>query len=130
MRSAKYKAMARLPCTKCDASFVNTPQLSKHKRVMHTRGWNDSSGSIKNIPIVDDVSLMDLSADDLTEVNTNEISLEESLTTLETTVHIKTNNTDKAVFNCDKCEYSSLTESALSEHMKSKHKESVNIDGN
>ena len=39
MRSVKYKAMARLPCTKCDASFVNTPQLSKHKRVMHTRSW-------------------------------------------------------------------------------------------
>jgi hypothetical protein len=35
-RSVKYKAMAKLPCNKCDVSFVNNIQLYKHKKTLHT----------------------------------------------------------------------------------------------
>ena len=40
-RSVKYKAMAKLPCTKCDSTFSNSPTLAKHKRLMHTKGANE-----------------------------------------------------------------------------------------
>ena len=65
MRSVKYKAMAKLPCNKCDTSFMNTTHLNRHKRTMHTKGMDDSSGSIRNIPIVDDLSLLDITSDDI-----------------------------------------------------------------
>ena len=133
MRSVKYKPMAGLPCTKCDASFLKTPQISKHKIGMHIY---DSGGSIKNIHFVDDISLMDLSTDDPSEGRTKEISLEETfleesiptIVNLETTVKIETNNGEKIIYNCDKCEYSSLSESTLTDHTKSKPKECVNTE--
>ena len=63
MRSVKYKAMAKIPCTKCEISFVNNTQLNKHKRMMHTRGGNESNGSISFLPIVDDISLMEVTSE-------------------------------------------------------------------
>ena len=51
-RSVKYKAMAKLPCSKCEISFANNSQLNNHKKTMHTRGGNDSNASIRNIPII------------------------------------------------------------------------------
>ena len=60
-RSVKYKAMAKLPCEKCDKTFCNITTLAKHKRMMHTRGADDSRNSGINIPIVDDLSLLEIS---------------------------------------------------------------------
>ena len=46
----------------CEISFVNNAQLLRHKKSLHTRGANDSTESLvfPNIPIVDDLSLMDV----------------------------------------------------------------------
>ena len=41
MRSVKYKASAKLPCSKCEVTFSNNVQLSKHKLIVHTREQND-----------------------------------------------------------------------------------------
>ena len=51
VRSVRYKVMAKLDCPKCDLSFLNEGQLKKHKITVHTKGPNDSSGSVNNIPI-------------------------------------------------------------------------------
>ena len=37
-RSVKYKAMAKLYCTKCDSMFSNKITLARHKKTDHTRG--------------------------------------------------------------------------------------------
>ena len=47
VRSVRYKAMAKVPCNKCENSFLNNTQLNKHRRTMHTRGANDSNSTIK-----------------------------------------------------------------------------------
>ena len=61
VRSVRYKAMAKVSCNNCDMSFSNNSQLSIHKRSNHTRGSGDKSANFSNIPIIDDLSLMDLS---------------------------------------------------------------------
>ena len=59
---------------KAALSFMNNSQLNKHKKTMHTRGGNDSNGSIRNIPITDDLSLLDISCEDATK----QLTLEET----------------------------------------------------
>ena len=61
VRSVRYKVMAKLDCSKCELSFLNEGQLKKHKTTMHTKGPNDSSGSFRNIPSIDNISLLDIS---------------------------------------------------------------------
>ena len=53
-RSVKYKAMAKFSCTKCDTIFSNKTTLTRHRKIVHTRGADDSRHSLINIPIVGD----------------------------------------------------------------------------
>ena len=60
-RSVKYKAISKTNCTKCEMTFSNGMQLNKHKKLLHT---NDAENSIiisDNIPMVDNISLLDIS---------------------------------------------------------------------
>ena len=71
MRSVRYKAMAQLPCSKCDLSFKNDAQLKKHKTIMHTKGPNDSVGCSRSELLVEDLSLSECDGD-VEVVNTPE----------------------------------------------------------
>ena len=77
-RSVKYKSIAKLPFSKCEVSFISNAQLVKHKRTMHTKGPNDSTGSFRNIPIVDDLSLLYILGNESLTAITKEISLKEA----------------------------------------------------
>ena len=72
MRSVRYKAMAQLPCSKCDLSFKNDAQLKRHKTVMHTKGPNDSIGCTINELLVEDISLSESDSGDIEVMNTKE----------------------------------------------------------
>ena len=58
MRRVKYKPMGQLLCSKCELSFKNEAQLKKHKSMMHTKVANESTGSIRNALMVEDLSLL------------------------------------------------------------------------
>ena len=84
VRSVKYKAMAKLPCTKCELTFSNNGQLNKHKRELHTSTGNESLLSINFIPSTDNISLVDVTDDEAQNVDdktqndrTKQLSLEE-----------------------------------------------------
>ena len=86
-RSVKYKAMAKVPCNKCESSFVNKTQLEKHRKTMHSKGGNDSIRSIKYLPMVDDLSLIEISEDE------------------------KIDSEEETLFKCDCCDYKSYNKS-------------------
>ena len=113
-RSVKYKAMAKLPCTKCDATFSSSITLAKHKRIIHTRGADESRSNISNIPIVDDLSLLEISYDEQRAEPTKAITLVEE-------VIVEKSPIKKPVFKCEICEYSSLNESDFAKHKDTKH---------
>ena len=93
-RSVKYKAMAKLPCSKCEISFPNNSQSNKHRRAMHTRGKNDSIGSSRNMPTVDDLSLLDISDEENKEEESSKaVSLEEN------SPEVKINSESQAAVN-------------------------------
>ena len=77
MRRMRYKAMTSLSCSKCDLSFKNDAQLKKHKTLMHTKGINDSSGSMKSFLLVEDTSLLSDSDNELESKNMIEYSKKE-----------------------------------------------------
>ena len=64
-RSVKYKAMCKLPCSKCEMYFMNSSQLRIHKKNVHTA--NISASSFTNIPMLDNISLLDLTVNEETE---------------------------------------------------------------
>ena len=61
MRSVRYKAMAMIPCLKCDSVFPNAGQLNKHRKLVHTKTGSEPNTSMRGIPLVDDISLLDIS---------------------------------------------------------------------
>ena len=63
VRSVRYKETERLACSKCDLKFLNSYQLSLHKASTHTKSSsNYSLPNVSAFPIIDDISLMNLSA--------------------------------------------------------------------
>ena len=135
-RSVKYKAMAKLSCTKCDSIFSNKATLAKHKRSVHTRSADDSRHSTNNFPMVDDLSLLDISSNEEQDA-IKAITLVESCPMDEQNVKIeesqglpKTENivmlvekspVSRSVFRCPNCKYSSCIESDLETHINTKH---------
>ena len=117
-RSVKYKAMAKLPCSKCDDTFSNSTTLMKHKRIMHTKGVDDSRSSINNIPIVDDLSLLELSEDEDNEKPMKALTLVEACPV---DIQSEKSPISKPVFKCENCGYSSLKKTDLETHKLSKH---------
>ena len=77
MRSVRYKAMAMLPCPKCDSVFLNAGQLNKHKKLIHTKTSSEPDSSMRCIPMVDDISLLDITDDNIEHKNLKQITLEE-----------------------------------------------------
>ena len=59
VRSVRYKALTQLKCTKCNDVFHSKSLLNIHMNSTHTSGKSLSDES--KIPIIDDLSLMDLS---------------------------------------------------------------------
>ena len=60
-RSVRYKSMTKVPCPKCELSFMSDGQMRRHKSMMHTKCLNDTAGSIGNVPMVDNISLLEIS---------------------------------------------------------------------
>ena len=115
-RSVKYKAMAKLPCTKCDATFTSSITLMKHKRSIHTRGADESRIDISNIPIVDDLSLLEISMEDERTATTKALTLVEK-------VVVEKSPKKNSLFRCGNCEYSSWSESDFVKYKNTKHTE-------
>ena len=103
-RSIRYKAMATLTCTKCNLKFLNNTQLNIHRSSTHTKGNMDESVIAGAIPIVDDLSLMDLTAqvDDIPS-----LELEERCPD------------DVEVIESNKCQIKSTDENDLQSQVKS-----------
>ena len=98
---------------------------------MHTKGANDSAGSFRNIPIVDDLTILDISDNESGEVN-KAISLEERSVaeptkdcSEEIEVFMEVDQIDKTTFKCVQCDYNSLNHNDLLVHISSKHKDTV-----
>ena len=62
MRSVKYKSI-NFSCTKCETSFASNAQMKKHTKIAHTNDLEDAPQTIESIPMVDNVSLLDISTD-------------------------------------------------------------------
>ena len=126
VRSVKYKAIAKIPCAKCDITFPNNSQLNKHKREMHTKTGDDSSWSIK-IPAADNISLLDITNEYTENTEVKQITVEESCPLPENTHKIIAEITHieppRTPFRCDKCEYSTLNENDVRGHKLSKHQD-------
>ena len=61
VRNVRYRSISPLICDFCDLTFPNSGQLSVHKKRKHT----DLALKVSSrIPIIDDLSLMDLSSDE------------------------------------------------------------------
>ena len=98
VRSVRYKSITKVPCTKCEITFLNNSQLSKHKKEEHKGIDNNSSTIINCFPLVDDLSLLDL-----TDIDVNEMPLIEDL------------------INCEICEVELDSKVELEKHMKVAH---------
>ena len=63
-RSVRYKAMtARPTCNQCDESFTNKSMLGVHTESTHKLSARNGSVNTFNFPLVDDLSLMDVSVE-------------------------------------------------------------------
>ena len=127
MRSVKYKASAKLPCSKCEVTFSNNVQLSKHKLIVHTREQNDSIRSFKNFPIVDNISLLDVTNE---EEEVKALTLVESVTTKETNFEVHTRQDHGTSLSCDNvkrdtCDQTCDKGSNLDSQVNSQHYDSV-----
>ena len=132
LRSVKYKASAKLPCSKCDNVFSNHVQLSKHKLVMHTRGNNDSVRSFKNIPIVDNISLLDTSNEEpevkaLTLVESEPLVTNDNMPPQTQNHQSNTVEIEDASFYCKICGKCFEDFDLLEEHSVEKHEQILGI---
>ena len=119
MRSVKYKAMASLACNKCELKFVNNSQLSLHKVTDHTIGPTNETINISTIPIIDDISLLDISA------THKEIPvLEEECVTNDAAQNllIKEQNDEEHSIACEICTLNYKSSGDLHTHMDAEHK--------
>ena len=133
-RSVRYKALVRPSCNQCEESFVNKSLLGAHTKSTHKKKSN-SSADFSNLPLVDDLSLMDLSVNDAA----NEVELEE-ISSIESHICTKCqsvfgkeedlkvhhekdheHNKDPIIYNCGKCEQKYFTFKRLAEHIDQQH---------
>ena len=75
MRSVKYKSI-KFSCTKCETSFASNAQMKKHIKTAHTNDLEDTPQTIQSIPMVDNVSLLDISTDEIGTLK--QITMEEA----------------------------------------------------
>ena len=126
MRSLRYRVMEKIPCTKCEMSFVNNSQLIRHKKNVHS--VNESY----RMPLVDDGSLLEISSDEEQDLRPKQITLQENRTTEEKVeedkddagraenVLDKKDNMKKQeivriedLVSCDRCEFDTENENSL-----------------
>ena len=112
-RSIKYKSTVTLACTKCDLKFANNTQLNIHKKSSHTKSVMDETVTSRLIPIVDDLSLMDLTApcDNIPRLELEEKCLDDDL-----------------IIQSSNCETKPHEEKDLTSHLREKH-EKVELSG-
>ena len=114
-RRVKYKATAKLPCKKCDLTFLNNSQLNMHKKSQHTA---IQTASTYSFPLVDDVSVLDLTCDTKEqlaiahEVSHHVTEHQESPKIIEVL--------DDDIF-CKKCNFEGINHNNLKEHIRNEH---------
>ena len=121
MRSVRYKALAQLPCSKCDLFFMNDVQLKKHKTRMHTKGGNDSTLSISNVLIPDDITIS-CGSDDEEYLASNTVNPQEPLQIEYSELKKETARS----FKCNQCNFEANLNNLLGEHIVSTHTEADN----
>ena len=104
-RSVRYKAMtARPTCTQCDESFTNKSMLGVHTKSTHKLSARNGSVNTSNFPVVDDLSLMEVSL----EYNMpGVLELEEECSVVS--------------YNCGKCSDVFVTAEELEAHCNADH---------
>ena len=118
MRSVKYKAMGKLPCLRCENNFTNSTQLRSHMKRNHS--VNNSSLNITNIPMLDNISLLELSCDQ--ETAPKHITLEE-----ETHADLKEHKqnehdvTNTILLQCISCGTKFSSAEEMNKHIKHEH---------
>ena len=136
VRSVRYKSTAKLPCSKCEITFMNSSQLNRHKITKHVSDVNNIDSSIKCLTLAEDLSLADLSdnniVDKIDDMTTDEVTLEEICTEPKNTcivaAEIEEEKIEQPVYKCEKCEYSTLKKTDIERHMKAKHEGEVVMD--
>ena len=73
VRSVRYKSTAKLPCSKCEITFMNSSQLNRHKVTKHVSDGNSSDSNIKFLTLAEDLSVADLSDNNIDDKITDEL---------------------------------------------------------
>ena len=60
-RSVRYKARTRPTCNQCDESFIDKSMLGAHTKSTHKKRPVIGPANLSNFPLVEDLSLMDVS---------------------------------------------------------------------
>ena len=125
VRSVRYKSTSKLPCTKCEITFLNNSQLNKHKKIIHVNDGNNLESSIKCLPLVEDLSLVDLTDSEINDEVSDEVTVEETCTIPKSNCVVSAESmeekSEEQYFKCEKCEYNTLNKTDLERHMNTKH---------
>ena len=62
VRSVRYKSITQFLCNKCDKGFNNSTMLDNHNKLTHSNQKSLHNVTTPGLPIIDDISLMELSA--------------------------------------------------------------------
>ena len=120
MRSVKYKSI-NFSCAKCETTFSSNAQMKKHMKIVHTNDLDDTPETIGSIPMVDSISLLDVSMDQISA--SNQITLEERNEEIEVIENAKVaaNTTLLEDITCRKCNFEATDENILKNHIRSCH---------
>ena len=120
MRSVKYKSI-NFSCAKCETTFSSNAQMKKHMKIVHTNDLDDTPEMIGSIPMVDSISLLDVSMDQISA--SNQITVEERNEEIEVIENAKVaaNTTLLEDITCRKCNFEATDENILKNHIRSCH---------
>ena len=127
VRSVRYKSTAKVPCSKCEITFLSNSQLIKHKSTKHVSNVNSLDSNVQCLPLVDDISLLDLTDIEIGGKTSEEVTLDETCTVPDNQIVVRAEIV-KEDLKSEKCEYSAKKKNYLKPHMLSNHGMNVLMD--
>ena len=108
------KPATRFQCDFCDSIFSSKNKLTVHKRNAHT----DVSSKALRIPIIDDLSLMDLTDDEKEQHSSVAIGLKEasSISTVQANLVVP-EDVVISLLSCEQCDFTCETLNELNDHI-------------
>ena len=138
LQSVRYKAANPFTCTACEIGFTYKQQLNDHRQTTHTSRKVLRINESK-IPIIDDLSLMDVSSEssenqfmpaitceELVVDNVNECDTCHSAFDNPQSLDTHVNNEHKSIkvltlLRCDKCDYTADDQAEIQTHVSTTH---------